>query len=203
MFETLDLGCCKGRRTLFSGLGFSLAAGEVLHLSGSNGCGKTSLLRQIAGFAPLQSGQLRWQGQTVDARSPSWRARLAWCTHQPALKDELSVGENIRTSLRLAGVEADDEAIQAALAQWQVAAQWPLAARLLSQGQRRRLALATLSLLSRPLWLLDEPFNALDDAACRQLWQAIHQHAAAGGRVLFTHHAAVAGVRVLALEDFA
>ncbi|RQW26617.1 heme ABC exporter ATP-binding protein CcmA [Rhodobacteraceae bacterium CH30] len=203
MFETIDLGCRKGRRTLFSGLGFSLGAGEVLHLAGSNGCGKTSLLRQIAGFAPLQSGQLRWQGQAVEARSHAWRARLAWCTHQPALKDALSVGENIRTSLRLAGVQLDDDAIRETLAQWQVAEQWPLAARLLSQGQRRRLALASLTLLARPLWLLDEPFNALDDTACRQLWQAIHRHAATGGRVLFTHHAAVAGVRVLALEDFA
>lgn len=202
MLETRNLGCRKGRHTLFSGLGFMLAPGEILHLAGSNGCGKTSLLRQIAGFAPQAGGQILWQGQEIATRSQAWRSCFAWCAHQAALKDSLSVGENISSSLSLAGVKADRHEIQAALLAWDLLAQWSLPARLLSQGQRRRLALATLSLRQRPLWLLDEPFNALDAAACDQLWQTLHAHAATGGSVLFTHHAPVSGVRVLRLEDF-
>jgi heme exporter protein A len=198
----------RGERRLFEGLALSLKRGEVLWLRGRNGRGKTTLLRMLAGLTPPAEGTIHVDGHPALRRDPTWRAELAYVGHANALKDDLTAAEALRFLARLHGREADDAVIDAALGRLGVRSRRDLAVRQLSQGQRRRVALARLALPSPPpLWLLDEPFDALDDRGIGVLNALLTEHVAAGGAVLLTSHQALSlqtpSPRQLLLDDFA
>ena len=189
LLELVDLSCQRGRRELFSGLKASLAPGQLLRVEGANGAGKTSLLRMLSGLLPASSGEVRWRGQNVARLRDEFNAELLYLGHAPALKDDLSALENLAFSMALAGVALAPEALLKALERAGLKGRSGLATRVLSQGQKRRAALARLELSSdRTIWILDEPFNALDNAAIVWLTTLIESHLANGGMVVMTTH---------------
>lgn len=186
MLEADNLECVRGERRLFSGLGFRLEAGELLFLQGRNGAGKTSLLRMLIGLLPPEAGKIRWRGQAIG--SDEFRADLCYLGHLNAIKEELTPLENLLGSARLADESLSEEEALDALAQVGLAGREDLACKYLSQGQKRRVALARLVKERRPLWILDEPFVALDTAAVDWLAGLIGGHLQRGGLAVMTTH---------------
>ena len=201
MLQASRLECVRGDRKLFRGISFSLKPGEILHLEGANGAGKTSLLRIVLGLAPPEDGEVRWNGTPIRALSEEYRRELAYCGHSIALKDDLSAIENTQTAAALVGRSMDRGAALAALDRAGIAAATAeLPVRSLSQGQKRRVALARLPQSGAKLWALDEPFAALDAGGVEWLRKLIEAHVAAGGLALVTSHQALpvrAGVSTL------
>ncbi len=184
------LACQRGGRWLFKDLSLALNGGEALHLRGANGAGKTSLMRLLAGLAWPDAGQV------------SRPEALLFVGHHNAQADELTLAENLSFAAALAGQAPTRSVVQQALSQLGVGAFANTPVRRLSQGQRRRGALARLVLPGAPrLWLLDEPHNTLDSAAVALLDAVIEQHCASGGAVLLTGHQGLHkhGLRVLDL----
>ncbi len=192
MLEADNLECVRGERRLFAGLGFRLAAGELLFLQGRNGAGKTSLLRMLLGLLPPEHGEIRWHGRPIRQLADDYRADLCYLGHLNAIKEELTPLENLLAAARLADEDlSEDDAIDA-LEQVGLAGREDLACKYLSQGQKRRVALARLVKERRPLWILDEPFVALDVAAVDWLAQLISGHLQRGGLAVMTTHQPVA-----------
>jgi heme exporter protein A len=184
ILEADALACERGGLRLFSGLGFALAGGALLRVRGANGSGKSTLLRTLAGLTRPSAGTLRWRGQPID---DEFRREMLFLGHAPAVKDELTVLENLAFAARLSELEAPD--CRAALERLGIARLADLPVRFLSQGQRKRAALARLALShSVPLWLLDEPFSALDDEAIGRVSSLCAAHLAAGGMLVLTSH---------------
>lgn len=176
----------RGERRLFAGLSFRLDPGELLYLQGRNGAGKTSLLRMLIGLLPPESGEIRWQDRSI--KSDDFRADLCYLGHLNAIKEELTPLESLLAAARLADEElSEDDAIDA-LEQVGLAGREDLACKYLSQGQKRRVALARLVKERRPLWVLDEPFVALDVAAVDWLAGLISEHLQRGGLAVMTTH---------------
>jgi len=193
MLEAADLGCERGGRKLFASLNFSLKSGETLRLAGANGSGKTSLLRILCGLALPARGEVRWKGEPIRRLGEEYSRSLVHIGHAAGLKDELTAAENLAVTCALAGVAASEQAIRDALGRFTIAPQTQIKS--LSQGQRRRAALARLALsVEVPLWLLDEPFAALDAAASALVEELMRGHAGRGGAVVYTTHQA-AGLR--------
>lgn len=189
MLDTLDLACLRGDRRLFKGLHLSVAPGQLLRVEGANGAGKTSLLRLLAGLALPAAGQVNWQGVNIRQQRETYAQALLYLGHLGGLKDELTPTENLRIEAALTGsTGVDDAGIEAALADWGLARQSKLPLRVLSAGQRRRAALARLQLTPALLWILDEPFNALDVDAVAHLGRQIERHLARGGLAVVTSH---------------
>ena len=188
MLETTDLECQRGDRRLFAGVGFRLEDGELLNLQGSNGSGKTSLLRILCGLLPPAAGEIRWRGQTIGTLGEDYRRELCFLGHHNAIKEELTPLENLMTSAVLADDPLEEDQALDALELLGLAGRAELACRYLSQGQKRRVALARLVHERRPLWLLDEPFVALDAAAVAQVSGLIGAHLQRGGLVVLTTH---------------
>jgi heme exporter protein A len=187
--ELRSLTLKRGRRTLVSDLQLELAPGELLRVEGENGAGKTTLLRAMAGLLAPAHGSVFWGGQNVARLRDEFSAQLLYLGHAPALKDDLSALENLAFASLLAGDQSDQEAAQRALSAAGLGQRLRIAARLLSQGQRRRCALARLELSRhRPLWILDEPFNALDSGAIGWLSALIDRHLEDGGSVALSTH---------------
>ena len=187
--QALDLACVRGERQLFRDVSFELHSGEALWLQGGNGSGKTSMLRLLSGLGAPQRGEVRWRGRAVRRLREDFHRELIYFGHAGALKDDLTAWENVATSAALAGRACDRARACEALARVGLAAQAGLPARALSQGQRRRVALAQLELPSLPpLLLLDEPFNALDQAAGDALTATLECHLQQGGIVVYTTH---------------
>ena len=203
----LDVACRRGDRLLFAGLDETLAAGELLWLRGGNGRGKTSLLRLVAGLSAPERGQILW-GDAPARGNARFAAELVYIAHTNALKDDLTAAESLAFLARVHGRDASAPAIRAALARLGLAGRERTPTRSLSQGLRRRVALARLALETAPsLWVLDEPFDALDVAGTAVLHALLAAHRARGGSVLLTSHhlhldaeAASAGFRVLDLD---
>jgi len=198
MLEAVGLQCVRQQRTLFNSLSFFLRAGERLRVAGANGSGKTSLLRILCGLLAPSAGEVRWQGQKIDSLREEYARHLVYLGHAPAVKDDLTPAENLEIACRLAGFAAKTEA---ALARLGVPGDVPV--RKLSQGQRRRAALARLVVSEQvPLWLLDEPYAALDAQATATVDALIAGHAARGGAVIFTTHqeTGAAATRVIELH---
>jgi heme exporter protein A len=188
MLETTALACERGGLRLFSDLGFSLAPGGLLRVRGANGSGKTTLLRTLAGLTRPAAGSVRWRGNPI---GDEYRKEMLFLGHAPAMKDELTVLENLEFSARLSELKSSD--CKKALEQLGVSRLAGLPARYLSQGQRRRAALSRLALsASVPLWLLDEPFSALDSEGIAQVSALCATHLAAGGMLVLTSHQDVA-----------
>ena len=188
MFSVSNLSCSRGDKRLFSGVSFALQPGEWLHLEGDNGVGKTSLLRLACGLSALEQGEIQWQGHPVSSNIDEFRANLAYLGHQLALKEDLTPLENLRADTAIAGRTLSLADAKAALAQLGLKGREHLPVRVLSQGQKRRTALARLLVSSAPLWILDEPFVALDAAAQKVLSEVINGHLNRQGMVLFTSH---------------
>ena len=174
-----DLACRRGERMLFRGLNLAVGPGQVLWLRGANGRGKTSLLRLLAGLAAPAAGRIE--------RDPQ-RERV-YLAHANALKDDLTVTESLRFLSRLHGFDSAPAALATALQRFGLASRRDAPVRTLSQGQRRRVALSRLCLAPpRSLWLLDEPFDALDAEGVAALNALLSEHAARGGSMLLTSH---------------
>ena len=185
MLEAAELECERGTKTLFRGISLAVAAGEMLRVAGANGSGKTSLLRILCGLAVPSAGVVRWKGQPIAGLKEEYARELVYIGHAPAVKDDLTPRENLAITCRLAGRPASAEALRAAIERLRVP---ELPVRKLSQGQRRRAALARLLVSDAPLWLLDEPYSALDTDGVAALNARIGEHTAAGGAVIYTTH---------------
>jgi heme exporter protein A len=184
MLEATGLECVRQGRTLFKALGVTLAEGERLRVTGANGSGKTSLLRILCGLLAPNAGEVRWKGEKIAVLREEFSRQIVYLGHAPAVKDDLTAAENLEIACRIAGFTAK---AGEALAKLGVPANVPV--RKLSQGQRRRAALARLAVSGRiPLWLLDEPYAALDVDAAKIVDTLIAGHAARGGAVIFTTH---------------
>ena len=198
-----NLACRRGERIVFSNLDFEIGAGALLLLRGRNGSGKSSLLRLIAGLIPPERGILTWRGAAI-SDPEAFRAELAYLGHADAAKAELTPREDLRFWLRMRGFGArTEETAAAALARLGLMDLADFPCRLLSAGQRRRLALARTQASGATLWLLDEPFNALDDAALGTAADMIAGHLSSGGLVVMAAHGAslpVAPTHALDLE---
>jgi len=189
MLEVMDLECIRGERTLFSGLGFALRGGELLLVTGANGSGKTSLLRMVCGLLAPARGEVRWRGEDVRRLREEFWKQLVYIGHANAIKDDLTAAENLMMASALAGLPVSREEARAALRRLGLAGCEELPARVLSQGQRRRVALTRLALSqAMPLWVLDEPFTALDATAMNDIRELIAQHVAQGASVMYTTH---------------
>lgn len=188
MLETHRLAARRGYAWLFADLDLRVAPGEVLVVTGPNGSGKTTLLRILAGLALPTEGDVRWQGERVRPFDARLRTCVAFNGHLPALKDELTVEENLRAWTTLEANTLTPQALVDALDAVGLSAQRALPARVLSQGQRRRIGLARLRLSRRALWILDEPLTALDHAAIDALAGLLDAHAAGGGLCVLASH---------------
>jgi heme exporter protein A len=201
VLEAADLECERGGRTLFRSLSFALRGGEALRIAGANGSGKTSLLRILCGLLPPAGGKVLWRGSEIAGLREEYSSELVYLGHAPAVKDELTAAENLAIACTLAGTPASREAVEAALGRFGLGA-LDFAVKRLSQGQRRRAALARLALSqARALWLLDEPFAALDSDGVSLLSAFIRDQMARGGAVVFTTHQdpGIAATRVIEL----
>ncbi len=187
--ELREVACARGGRRLFGGLSLRLEAGRWLRVAGENGAGKTSLLRLVAGLLPPADGQVLWRGAPLSDQAERLGHERLYIGHAPALKDDLTPLENLQAACALAGDTTTHAQALEALARAGVADCARLPVRQLSQGQRRRCALARLPLARRrPLWILDEPFTALDAAACDWLAGELRAHLRAGGLAVLTSH---------------
>ena len=191
MLEASNLECIRGERSLFAGVGFRLAAGEMLYLQGANGSGKTSLMRILCGLAHPVAGTVRWRGRLIGKLGENYRRELCYLGHHNAIKDELTPLENLLATAHLADAALDPGAALEALEMLGLAGREDLACRYLSQGQKRRVALARLVHERRALWILDEPYVALDAAAIELVTSLIVAHLQRGGLVVLTTHQAV------------
>jgi heme exporter protein A len=188
MLQVQELAARRGEASLFSGLSFSLAPGTVLIVSGPNGSGKTTLLRVLAGLTHPAAGTLAWRGTALATFDSRLRGSTLFIGHVPALNDDLTAEENLASLTSLHGAPAAPGPLTDALGVWGLSRQRSLPARVLSQGQRRRVGLARLRLVARTLWLLDEPATALDDAGVATLRAAIGAHLAGGGIAVIATH---------------
>ncbi|HKY18076.1 MAG TPA: heme ABC exporter ATP-binding protein CcmA [Rhizomicrobium sp.] len=179
------LACARGDKKLFDGLNFRVTAGQALAVEGANGAGKTSLLRTIAGFLAPVSGRIKVKIAERESDDAEERGKaVGWLGHQDGLKPQLSVREQLGFFAQLYGHKADG----AVLEQVGLARQADLPCRYLSAGQRRRLALARLLISQRPLWLLDEPFAALDASGQALVGQLMARHCGQGGIIIAATH---------------
>lgn len=192
MLEAVQLECVRGERTLFAGVSFRLGDGEMLYLQGKNGSGKTSLLRMLCGLAPAASGEIRWRNEPIDQLGDEFRSELCYLGHHNAIKDELTPLENLLSSARLAQESLDEDAALEALERVGLLGRADLACRYLSQGQKRRAALARLVHEKRALWVLDEPYVTLDKAAIAVVAGLVGAHLQRGGLAVLTTHQTVA-----------
>ena len=191
MLEAFDLTARRGDATLFSHLSLRVAAGQALLVTGPNGRGKTTLLRILAGLTRPFEGSLRWRGEAMMDGALALRQDVAYVGHAGALKDELTAEENLASLVALAGEAVDARAVRRALDAVALERQRALPARVLSQGQRRRIGLARLALSRRRLWILDEPATALDTAGLTLLATLLARHLADGGIVIAATHQAL------------
>jgi heme exporter protein A len=201
VLELHALACLRGRRQLFAHLSHLLRAGELLRVVGPNGAGKTSLLRMICGLLAPAGGRVLWRGKPIAAQREEYHRELCYLGHAAALKDDLTALENLQLAARLGGSRVDESSARRALADAGLAGREHLPARMLSAGQRRRAALARLPLADATLWVLDEPFNALDTAATTWLAGLVEAHLQRGGLAVLTSHQPVAlGAQVAQVE---
>ena len=185
--------CVRGDRIVFSDVDLALPAGGLLQISGPNGSGKTSLLRIVCGLIPPAGGKIFWDDRDVVSLGDDFHRELAYVGHLNAIKDELSVRENLRFNAQLAGLSVAQKEIELALADFAFGGLEHRPGKYLSQGQKRRLGLARLKLAgARPLWVLDEPFAALDAAGIEMVRTMLEAHLARGGLVLLTTHQEIA-----------
>lgn len=183
-----NLQCIRGERTLFESLSFHVASGKLLYVQGDNGSGKTTLLRTISGLSQPQDGQISWNSEAIQSLAEDYTGQVLYVGHLAGIKEDLTAVENLQFAATLTGNNVSREQAIAALTQVNIARCADLPTRVLSQGQKRRVALARLWLQDNPLWVLDEPFTALDVEAIKMITQHIETFVTSGGIVVFTSH---------------
>lgn len=193
MLQAVALTCRRGERRLFSDLNVKVERGKLLAVVGENGSGKTSLLRIFSSLLPPEQGSVLWEGQDISQLRELYSAQLMYLGHLNGIKDDLTAVENLMSSMALAGEvcvrAAAQEALEAIGLKRSI---HRLPSKVLSQGQKRRVALARLWLSARPLWLLDEPFTSLDTAATGVVTQRLLVHLQRGGLVVVVTHQEIA-----------
>ncbi len=178
----------RGERLLFEKLNFELSNGSVLYLEGANGSGKTTLLRTLCGLSKPYAGAISWCNENISELAEEYSKYVLYIGHLPGIKEDLTALENLQFSLALSGEKFNFTEATEVLKLLDLAKGLNLPTRMLSQGQKRRVALARLWLQDLPLWVLDEPFTALDADATSLLKQKIEAFASAGGMVVMTTH---------------
>jgi len=202
LVDAIELQCERGHRRLFDSLSFRVDAGQCFHIAGDNGAGKTSLLRILCGLLIPTAGEVRWQGRPINRVRDEYGAELAYVGHLNGVKDDLTAAENLSTWAAMAGMQIQAAQVTRALELLAIErfAKWP--AGQLSQGQKRRIGLARLTIASQArIWILDEPFNALDQHGVQIVNRLIAQRVDSGGAVILTTHQAwQAPVQVVRLD---
>lgn len=186
--QARQLACARGKRTLFDAVDFEVAPGEALRVLGRNGSGKTSLLRLLSGLSEPLKGEVCWQGRPLSHWGCEHHRGLVYLGHHAAVKDELTAAENVQIQATLSGQPCSDAQAMAALAAIGLRARAHVPVRVLSQGQRRRVALARLALRPAKLAILDEPFNALDQESVSVLSDLLARQLDQGAVVVYTTH---------------
>ena len=195
LLETVNLSCLRGDRLLFKGLAVHVTAGEVVQIHGPNGSGKTTLLRILCGLQPPAGGHIRWRGRAVAPGAPEVRADIQYVGHAGGVKLDLTPRENLDVAIALSARPAGTTA-GAALVRLEIDRFRDAPVRTLSAGQRQRVALARLLTCAAALWVLDEPFTALDARGVTIIDAMLREHVMAGGAAMITSHhpVALAGV---------
>lgn len=188
MLDARQLAALRDDRLLFAGLDFTLAPGQVLQIAGPNGVGKTTLLSMVAGLAALEAGSLSWQGRPVLDDPAAFRRDFLWLGHQPGLKLMLTARENLQFLAGLRGLSPAAAVLEQALERVGLRGYEDVLLARMSAGQKRRVGLARLFVETCALWILDEPFTAIDRQGVAELEGWLQAHAAAGGMVLLTTH---------------
>ncbi len=182
------LSCTKGGRQLFKDLDCTLQAGHWLYVAGANGVGKTSLLRMLCGLAQVESGEILWNNTPIAAQHDSYRQDLCYLGHLNALQESMSVQENLMFTSALGGVALAEKKAKSVLERFGLRGRSQQLVRHLSQGQKRRVALSRLALSPARLWVLDEPYVAMDEAGIQMLSDLIASHLDKGGLAVLTSH---------------
>jgi len=188
MLRAERLAAQRGGVTLFANIEFAFGPGEALIVTGANGSGKTTLLRIVAGLTQPHAGRLSWRGAPVAAFDHALRSATLYIGHTAALKDDFTAEENLLSLATLHGAAPARESVREALAQWSLGHHDGVTARVLSQGQRRRIALARMNFARRRLWVLDEPATALDASGVETLEQRVNAHLAGQGIAVIATH---------------
>jgi len=186
--EVKNLTCTRGDRELFSDLSFKLENRQLMRLEGTNGSGKTTLLRTLCGLFLADEGEILWDGVEIKKQDEAFHKELLYLGHQNAIKSDLTAYENLKLNCLMSGINVSQVQLMDALDSIGLFAFEDFPVRTLSQGQKRRVALAKLLLSKAKLWILDEPFVALDAAAVEQLQSIIAKHVESGGVVILTTH---------------
>ena len=188
MLEVKELACTRGEQLLFESVSFNLAAGELLQVQGPNGSGKTTLLRALCGFIQPTIGAVRWRDENISELGEEYLSEIIYLGHLNAIKDELNPLENLCISSELSGYSVSIGKGMAVLKRMGLRGRETFPVKALSQGQRRRVALARLLVSNAPLWILDEPLTALDVGAVTLIQEMIEVHLGKRGMVIFTTH---------------
>jgi heme exporter protein A len=188
VLEARGLCCVRGERELFVGLNLRIASGDCLHVRGENGVGKTSLLRLLTGLSKPESGEVLWSGQSIAVDPIAYHRQLLFLGHRDALKEDLTALENMQMYAALDDVSLSQEKALAALWRFGLHGRENLPVHYLSAGQKRRVLMARMLTRQAKLWILDEPFNALDAQAVHELQNLIIEHITAGGLTVLTSH---------------
>ena len=189
MIEAIDLSCTRGERLLFSSVSVRLKPGDLLTVLGENGSGKTSLLRMLCGLLPPERGTIQWEGRDIGLLKEWYFSQVTYIGHLNGIKDDLTPMENLHISAQLCEDTASGTfSVEALEAVGLGRSIHPLPTRVLSQGQKRRVALARLWLSTRVFWILDEPFAALDDGGIRLVTQRLRSHVEQGGMAVVATH---------------
>lgn len=199
-----NLACQRGDKVLFHHLNLQIQAGDFMQIEGHNGIGKTSLLRIVAGLAVPLEGKVRWNSEEIFKQREAFNYDLLYLGHQSGIKPELNAWENLRFYQQISHCRQGDEILWNVLQTVGLLGREDIPAAQLSAGQQKRIALARLWLSEAPLWILDEPFNAIDKKGVAVLTTLFEQHAQRGGIVILTSHQEVpsAQLKKINLEQF-
>lgn len=188
MLEAKKLGCVRGPRRLFRDLSFAVGPGTFMQVTGPNGSGKTSLLRIICGLVSAEEGEITWQGSNIRSLGEDYSRQLTYIGHRTGVKEELTSVENLRIANGLSGIDLSETDARQALGNVGLEGREDLPARFLSEGQRRRSALARLITGESSLWVLDEVLSSLDAAAVKIIEGLIEGHLNKGGMAIVATH---------------
>ena len=188
VLDARGLTCVRGEKQLFSGLNLRVSSGGCLHVRGENGVGKTSLLRLLTGLAKPEAGEVLWGNESISRNPIDYHSKLLFLGHRDCLKEDLTALENLQMYAALDAISLPQEKALAALWRFGLRGREHLPVNCLSAGQKRRVLMARMLTRQAALWILDEPFNALDVKAVHELKNLIAEQVLNGGLVVMTSH---------------